>query len=126
MKCLDSWHIVDHAPKYYVAGLIADGGRLPLDQVIANCDRFDAVETRLLELGYRVVNPVSFGDPRIDPAVQITVARHYQCMRRDLRALLDCDGICLIDNWERSKGARLEYAVAVGTGMSIAHERELR
>ena len=37
----------------------------------------------------------------------------------DLRLLFDCEAIYLIDNWQMSKGARIEYYIAKKLGMSI-------
>ena len=37
----------------------------------------------------------------------------------DLRLLFDCEAIYLIDNWQMSKGARIEYYIAKELGMSI-------
>jgi len=33
-------------------------------------------------------------------------------MRADLTLQMGCDGIMMLDNWHKSKGARLEYKVA--------------
>ena len=33
-------------------------------------------------------------------------------MREDIKALSECDAICLLPGWKRSKGARMEYRIA--------------
>jgi hypothetical protein len=38
-------------------------------------------------------------------------------MKRDLVLLLRCDYIYLLDGWEYSKGARLEYNIACDVGI---------
>jgi len=38
-------------------------------------------------------------------------------LRRDLKALCDCDAVALLPGWEDSRGAKLEVAVAEGLGL---------
>lgn len=38
-------------------------------------------------------------------------------MREDIKALMDCDGIYMLDGWEKSSGARLEEHMAMMTGI---------
>ena len=33
-------------------------------------------------------------------------------MARDIKMLLKCDSICMLDDWKQSKGAKLEYTRA--------------
>ena len=40
-------------------------------------------------------------------------------IKRDLKALLDCDAICLLPNWDRSTGAIAELAVAEWANLTI-------
>jgi hypothetical protein len=62
---------------------------------------------RLLEgVGYSVVNPASFGVPSGGRV-------HYvDILREDLRAMLDCHGVAVLDGWWESHGARNEINVA--------------
>lgn len=118
-------HALEAKMKVYVAGLIANGGTLPRDEVYANCARFDRVAAALRALGHVVVNPVELGDPRVDATIEITPKNHHACMRRDLKQLLDCDVICLLENWTASTGAQLEHKVALGVGMGVMRERDI-
>jgi len=43
-------------------------------------------------------------------------------MRVDLKALMDCDGIYLLSNWEESPGAKIEHDLAVKLGMEIIYQ----
>ena len=43
----------------------------------------------------------------------------------DLKALLDCDAIALIDGWQESAGAHLEMHVAHRVGMRIVLAKEI-
>jgi len=38
-------------------------------------------------------------------------------MREDIKALMDCDGIYMLDGWEKSSGARLEEWIAFRLGI---------
>lgn len=40
-------------------------------------------------------------------------------MKEDIRALLECDNIYMLDKWETSKGAVIEHAVALSCGIKI-------
>lgn len=90
--------------KLYIAGPIsahADGNR----------PAFDAEAARLRALGYEVVNPHEIvTDPTLGWA---------GCMREDIPHLLRCDGVALLPNWMKSKGARLEWSIAHSLGMRI-------
>lgn len=73
-----------------------------------------------LELcGYEVVDP---SDVKLDGD-----ATWADYMRADLKLLLDCDYIYMLDGWEDSKGARLERELAENLGIEqvdIDQERE--
>jgi hypothetical protein len=74
-----------------------------------NFPAFNAEAARLRALGYEVVNPVEL-NPDPDTSRQ-------ECMKRDIRGLLDCDTIALLPGWDRSKGASLEQYVANAVGI---------
>ena len=73
-----------------------------------------------LELcGYEAVDP---SDVKLDDE-----ASWSDYMRADLKLLLDCDYIYLLEGWEDSKGARLEHELAERLGieqLDIDQERE--
>ena len=93
--------------KVYISGPITG---LPLETVYNN---FTNAEVRLLEQGYEVVNPLNNGLPR-----ESTWNEH---MRADLKLLLDCDAIYMLNGWEYSKGASLEYDLAIDLGFKLIH-----
>ena len=72
----------------------------------------EQVYVALTEKGYNPVNPM-----RINPPIKNKSWKDY--MIDDLRLLFDCEAIYLIDNWQMSKGARIEYYIAKKLGMSI-------
>lgn len=84
--------------KVYISGPITG---LPLETVYNN---FTNAEVRLLEQGYEVVNPLNNGLP--------TNATWNEHMRADLKLLLDCDSIYMLNGWTNSKGAMIEYDLA--------------
>ena len=47
-------------------------------------------------------------------------------MKEDLKMLLDCDAICMMDGWEESKGATLEHDVASTCGLTVYYESSIR
>lgn len=44
-------------------------------------------------------------------------------MVEDLRLLNDCDAIYMLNNWESSKGARIELAFATNLGKEVIFEK---
>lgn len=76
-----------------------------------NFPLFHAETARLRGLGFEVVNPAE-----VNPDTSTGWA---DCMRRDIPELLTCDGVALLPNWMKSKGARLEWSIAHSLGMRI-------
>ena len=71
----------------------------------AFCD----AEGELCAAGFVAVNPVYNGLP--------DSAAWHEHMRADIKMLMDCDGIAMLDGWWLSKGARLEKHLAERLGM---------
>lgn len=68
-----------------------------------NYPLFNKVEKQLQNAGYSVINPAAFGDR----------GSHYvDLLREDLRQMLNCHGVAVLDNWWESTGARNEVMVA--------------
>lgn len=80
-----------------------------------NFPAFNAAAAQLRQRGYDAVNPV---DLNPDPGTP-----WHECMRAGLKALCDCDAICLLPGWENSTGAYLELHVAHRIGLRI-HQLE--
>lgn len=78
-----------------------------------NAERFAAARAALAAAGHEPVNPLDLNAPG-DP--------YALYMRRDLRALLDCDAIHLLTGWRDSRGACIEHAVAVVCGLAVTEE----
>ena len=75
---------------------------------------FDKVATTLRALGHEVVNPLCNGLSETDP--------WEAHIAKDIINLIDCEGIYMLQGWEDSQGARIEYAVAKETGLKVMYE----
>ena len=67
--------------------------------------------------GYEIVSPIVVAEH-----LAMVLGRepsYAEIMRADLKELLRCDGISLLDNWKSSKGARLEKKVAEICGLAF-------
>lgn len=82
-----------------------------------NFPAFHAEAARLRALGFEVVNPAD-----LNPEPE---TGWHECMRNDLKALLDCDALALLDGWQQSAGAHLEMHVAHRVGMEIVIAKEV-
>jgi hypothetical protein len=76
-----------------------------------NFPAFHKAAASLRASGYEVVNPAELD------AADTTPMAWEDYLRRDLRVLLDCQGIALLPGWENSRGAKLESTVALALGM---------
>lgn len=93
--------------KCYIAGPISG-----LDYQKAY-DAFRDAEMKLTSLGYEPVNPMRL------PHNHDKSWSSY--MREDLKQLLDCEFVYLLDGWQDSKGARIEAGVAVSLGIKVVN-----
>jgi hypothetical protein len=76
--------------------------------------RFFVAQEAMQELGYQVVNPCLLShEGNIHWA---------DFMLTDIKALFECGAIYMLNNWKDSKGARIEHAIAVETGMKIFYQ----
>lgn len=71
---------------------------------------FQKAEDLLKKFGFEPINPVKLTHDHDKSWLSF--------MRVDLKALLDCDAIYMLDNWEESKGAKIEYDLAKQLGIN--------
>ncbi len=81
-----------------------------------NFPAFNKQAKYLRSLGFEVVNPAE-----LDAGETLSHPWDYY-LRRDLKKLVDCEAVVLLEGWEYSKGANLEYHVANSLGMTIKTE----
>ena len=77
---------------------------------------FESVENELSKAGHIPVNPMK------------VLAYHpdltwHDYMAEDIKALLFCDAIFMLENWTNSKGAKIEHSVAQGLGLQIFYSK---
>ena len=70
-----------------------------------NRPAFDKAAKNLRDKGYEVWSPAEAFDRSV-----VMPRSHY--MREDIKALLECDTVMMLPNWEQSRGARLEFEIA--------------
>jgi len=76
-----------------------------------NLPAFAKAKEVLDALGHEGVNP---GEPGVIDGYEWS-----DYVRDGLHLLLDCEGVALLDGWERSKGAQLEVHIARTLGMPV-------
>ena len=76
-----------------------------------NREKFKTAEDKLRDLGHDPFNPAALqtaGQNDLD---------WKGCMVRDIKVLVECDMMAMLDDWEDSKGARLEFYIAQQLGI---------
>ena len=94
--------------KIYISGKITG---FPID--VAR-EKINTAESFLESAGFEVVNPLKNG-----LAVSEPWERHIV---KDVELLMSCDAIYMLDCWRSSRGARIEYNIALETDKYILFE----
>jgi hypothetical protein len=82
-----------------------------------NFPLFNSESARLRALGFLVTNPAE-----IDVGTNPTWG---QCMRADIKHLMDCDAVATLPGYEHSKGANLEVFIARELRMPVWNAEDL-
>lgn len=98
------------ATRVYLAGPMTG---LPL----FNKPAFNKAAQQLRYMGFAVISPAELSTHTDRP--------WDWYMKQALRALLQCDTILMLDGWEGSKGAQLEFRVASDLGMTILYQADI-
>ena len=70
-------------------------------------ERFAAAEELLKKSGYEPINPA---EELVEMPVNTT---HEEYMEKAIELLAMCEGIYMLDGWEASKGAKIEFDYAI-------------
>jgi hypothetical protein len=96
--------------KIYISGKISG---LSIEEYTANFNNTEKyLENLYSRFNVKIVNPLN-----INPFLGIKTWHGY--MINDVRALLKCDAIYIMDNWSESRGAKIELAIALLTKKKI-------
>lgn len=94
--------------KVYISG--------PITGTTDYMERFAQIERRLMRSGYTVVNPAKVN------ANLPADTTHAEYMEMSFTMLDMCDAILMMNGWQQSRGAGMEFDRAVRNGMTIAFE----
>jgi hypothetical protein len=95
----------------YISGKISDISR---ERELLNMTLFNIVEEKLKEQGYEVFNPAS---------LEVDGGTWEYYLSRDLLWIVNNrPDLYLLANWQESKGARLEVAMAELLGLKILNK----
>lgn len=90
-----------------------------------NFPAFYASEEKLKKMFEEVINPAKISAliAKLENTTIDKISRKL-CMREDIRQLLMCDAIYMLQGWEDSQGATLEHEIAKAIGLRIYYEEE--
>ena len=105
--------------KVYVSGPITGHANL-------NRAAFDQAVAQLRELGLDAVNPHEIADPTPEIIASWTTEddRWSWFMRQDIKALVDCDAVYMIEGWQYSRGATIESMLARDIGLRVFYSMD--
>jgi len=91
--------------KIYIAGKVT--GEPPHTTAL----KFAMAKKEIEAMGFEAINPIEVvGDFNTPWNV---------AMKMCLKALIDCDGIVMLDDWHLSKGAKIEFKLAMDLGLTL-------
>ena len=94
----------------------------PITGMLQSTTRFKETEKWLKNDGHKVLNPMEIEDPTPDGMDSDAVWDYY--MKEALAMLLTADCIYMMEGWEHSKGARLEFWVAKELNIPVHYAHE--
>jgi len=80
-----------------------------------NREAFKNAVVALVSQGWAVVNPHEVPTGKEEPS-------YNDYMRADLKAMLDCEALYMLDGWEDSKGANIERNLAIQLDFEIHYQ----
>lgn len=85
---------------------------LPINEAT---EKFLTAEKELKRQGFTPVNPM-----KVSPYEANKTWKQY--MMDDIDVLFDCHAIYMLNNWQKSKGARIEFQIAKELGLEFHFE----
>jgi hypothetical protein len=105
--------------KIYISGQISG---LPIEEAMIN---FDKAQTDLISLGLDVVNPMVLPEHEAIAKLPLSESERWVLhMKVDIKALMDCDSIYMLNNYKQSKGAMIEFSTALQFGYKVLFEAD--
>lgn len=90
-----------------------------------NFPAFDAARNKIISEGNVPVSPADISRANVFPGANadgtITAEAYCFFVKLDFIALLECDEVLILEGWAKSRGAKLEIAVAQACGIPIKH-----
>lgn len=93
--------------KIYISGPITGHDKTLIEAAFAKAEK------DVLDRGHTVVNPLTLDKELPEDATW------NDYMKKDIKELVECDGIYMIPGWVYSKGCNLEYAIAKAMDLLI-------
>jgi len=78
-----------------------------------NHPAFNGAAKKLRAAGYEVISPAE-----LDGEIEIDMG-WIDCLKRDIREVVECGGIATLPGWQDSKGASLEVHIAKELGFEV-------
>lgn len=91
--------------KVYISGAITNNPDNKTD--------FAKAAAAIEAVGWEPVNPAE---------TEIEGGAWLDYMRRDIKLLVDCDAVYMLDGWPESEGARVEHTLARDLGLKCYYE----
>lgn len=99
--------------KVYISGPISN---LPFKTAEANFERAEIealnVFCKFTNKEIEVINPMKLDHEAMFREISTGVVAWEECMVVDINELFKCDAIYMLNDWENSKGARIEFLIA--------------
>lgn len=93
--------------------------KLYLSGPVSNNDfalhQFEKAEKKYAKANHDIINPLKLNPTGTDWQL---------AMRKDIQYLMQCDGIIMLNGWERSRGAILEHMIALSLDMMVIYDQE--
>ena len=102
--------------KVYISGKITG------EEPIVAENKFDYYEKLLRKIGFEPVNPFKVN---VVSDADFLNKTWEDYMVADIKALFGCNAILMLNDWKDSKGARIEYNIAIEMNKMVIFENQI-